>query len=77
MNPIIQTLFLNWSETRKDTPEYDRFSDTICEPNEAITPEQADTNYDLLSECVQAESEQAFTAGFQMAVQLLMGGVQS
>lgn len=72
MNKIIEPLFLEWIETHKDTPEYDRVADVFCEPNENITLKQANDNFDLLVACVFAESEQAFCAGFKTAVQLLM-----
>ncbi|MDE5754218.1 MAG: hypothetical protein K2H89_06740 [Oscillospiraceae bacterium] len=75
MNKILNSLYEQWCETQKDTPEYDMAYNVLCE-NENITPEQAKCNDDVLTECVNAESRKAFCAGFQTAVQLLMGGMQ-
>ena len=71
MNKILNSLYEQWCDTRQDTPEYDLAYNVLCE-NENITPEQAKYNDDVLCECVYAESQKSFCAGFQTAVQLLM-----
>ncbi|MDE6729258.1 MAG: hypothetical protein K2J71_00580 [Oscillospiraceae bacterium] len=76
MNKIIETLYREWRETQNGTPEYDLVSDVFCESNENITLDQANANHEIITECIFAESKQAFNAGFQTAVQLLMGGMQ-
>lgn len=72
MNKPLKTLYEQWCKTHKDTPEYDHAYDVFCEPSENIALEQANENGYLLAECVIAESEQAFCAGFQTAVQIMM-----
>lgn len=70
MNKVLESLYEQWCDTHKDTPEYDRAYKALCE-NKNITPKQANYNADVLGVCVDAESKQAFNAGFQTAVQLL------
>ena len=76
MNKILKPLYEQWSATKADTLEYDLAYSVLCE-NENITPEQERYNSDVFLDCMLAESKQAFCAGFQTAVQLLIGGVQS
>lgn len=76
MNKPLKTLYEQWSETSKDTPEYTYAVRFFCD-DKKITIEQSNVNNDILVDCVLAESKMAFYAGFQTAVQLLTGGVQS
>lgn len=70
MNEKLKPLFEQWQINHDSTPEYDHAWKKFCDDDE-------DQNGRYFLDCVHAESEQAFTAGFQTAVQLLMGGVQS
>lgn len=71
MNKVIKSLYEQWCDTHKDTPEYNRAYSVLCVNDESITIKQENYNSDVLCECVNAESEQAFYAGFRTAVQLL------
>ena len=71
MNEKLKALFEQWSTKHDSTPEYDHAWNVFCESDES------NESGKYLLDCVFAESEQAFAAGFQTAVQLLIGGVQS
>ena len=70
MNEKLKALFEQWSAKHDNTPEYDHAWKKLCDHDE-------DESGRYFLDCVFAESEQAFAAGFRTAVQLLMGGVQS
>lgn len=77
MNKIFKTFYQQWSQTKKDTPEYLHAIDVFCEDGKNITPEQENINRDIFFDCVFAESEQAFCAGFQTAVRFLADCMRS
>ncbi|MDE6776705.1 MAG: hypothetical protein K2J25_02105 [Oscillospiraceae bacterium] len=70
MNEKLKALFEQWNTKHDGTPEYDHAWKILCDDGE-------DERGKYFLDCVFAESEQAFAAGFQTAVQLLIGGVQS
>ena len=71
MSEKLKPLFEQWQTTRECTQEYNHAWEFFCENDES------NESGKYLLDCICAESEQAFTAGFQTAVQLLFGGVQS
>ena len=75
MNQVLKSLYEQWCDTHKDTPEYDFACDVLCKSSENITLEQENYNFDILTDCMRAESEQAFCAGFRAAVQLLVNSL--
>ena len=79
MNKILKSLYEQGSDTHLNTPKCSNAVAVFYVRNDAekLVLKQVDRHCDALAECVNAESEQAFCAGFQTAVQLLMGGVQS
>ena len=77
MNKIFKAFYQQWSQTKKDTPEYLHALAIFCEDGKNITPDQENSNLDIFFDCVFAETEQAFCAGFQTAVRFLADCMQS
>ncbi|MDE7122016.1 MAG: hypothetical protein K2O42_07645 [Oscillospiraceae bacterium] len=77
MNKIFKAFYQQWSQTKKDTPEYLQALAVFCEDGKNIKSKQENSNCDIFFDCVFAESEQAFCAGFQTAVQFLADCMRS
>lgn len=73
MNKILKPLFLQWQENHGSTPETEKFYKNFCEKGSAESY-KIETGF---ASAVYDESEEAFSAGFNAAVQLLMGGGQA
>lgn len=69
MEKHINTLYELYAEQHTDTPEYDRALEKLCKYI-------SDEDYNAIVDGVNAEARQAFQAGFQTAVSLLMGGAK-
>lgn len=65
---LMNVLFSEWSDSHEDSPEYSKAANMMSANG------KADRQYEALTDSVIAESKLAFTAGFNAAVALLMGG---
>lgn len=62
MDSLLETLYFHWYQTtKKDTPEYLKICDTLDE-----------STFSAVFDCIVAETQLSFQAGFQIALQLLL-----
>ncbi|MDE5792422.1 MAG: hypothetical protein K2H66_02740 [Oscillospiraceae bacterium] len=62
MDSLLETLYYHWyTTTKKDSQEYVTVCDMLDE-----------TTFGIVFDCIVTETQQAFQAGFQTAVQLLL-----